>query len=75
MEWHCIYCGSLLIPVDKDNEDWGKFCDHYRQEHGTEWFLCSNEKCVFNGYALVLCHPVGGWKCPAGDSFAIASVK
>jgi hypothetical protein len=75
MTWHCPYCGSELLPVDKDNPDWGSFTSDYAEAHGTEWFLCSKEGCVFHDMPLVLCHPVKGWNYPAGDSFAIAYVK
>lgn len=74
-QWFCPRCGHKLEPVSKDNEDWGDFCSGYHEEHGTFWFLCSNKECVNNDNPLVVHHPVYGWKCRSGDSWAIGYVK
>lgn len=74
-QWFCPRCGQKLDPVSKDNEDWGDFCSGYHEEHGTFWFLCSNKDCVMNENPLVVHHPVYGWKCRSGDSWAIGYVK
>jgi len=74
-QWFCPICGHKLEPVSEDNEDWGDFCGGYHEEHGTFWFLCSNRDCTHNDTPLVVHHPVYGWKCKSGDSWAIGYVK
>ena len=74
-KWFCPYCGHRLKVVVENDPYWGEFCQNYREEHGTEWFLCSNKKCTLNSSPLVLHHPVHGWDNPAGDSWAIGYVK
>lgn len=74
-DWHCIRCGSKLEHIAKDDEWWGDFCWNYMKKHGTLWFLCDNKKCCHNTSPLVLHNPAGGWRTPAGDSYAIGWVK
>jgi len=74
-DWFCPRCGHTLRVVPKDDEWWGQFCEGYRKDHETEWFLCTNENCVYKDCPLVLHHPVYGWDKPAGDSWAIGYVK
>ncbi len=74
----CPCCGSSLRVVIPDDEDWGDFCDGYRQSHGTEWFLCTDDKgegCVYKDIPLILHNPVRGWDKPPGDNWAIGYVK
>jgi len=74
-DWYCPRCGHKLVPVSKDNEDWGDFCERYRQDHGTEWYLCTNNKCVYSEVPMVVHHPAYGWDHPSGDSWAIGYIK
>ena len=74
-KWFCPICGHKLDPVSKDNKDWGDFCNHYHEEHGTSWFLCSNKDCVYKDNPLVVHNPVYGWQFRFGDNWAIGYVK
>jgi hypothetical protein len=77
----CPWCGADMRPVPVDHKDWGAFCQQYREEHDTEWFLCSGQRdgnatdCNAQNFPLVLHHPVYGWDHRAGDSWAIGYVK
>lgn len=71
----CPRCGKKLEVVAKNNKEWGEFCEGYRAEDGTEWFLCSNKDCVFSSAPLVFFNSYHGWNHPAGDNWAIGYVK
>ena len=73
--WYCPRCGKKLKVVSKKDEDWGEFCDGYRQDHGTEWYLCTNKKCIYSEIPMVVHHPAYGWDHPSGDSWAIGYIK
>jgi len=72
---HCPCCGAKLQPVSPQDPYWGDFCEGYRRENGTEWYLCPSKRCTYHDAPLVLFNSYHGWNHPAGDNWAIGWVK
>lgn len=74
MPWYCIRCGFKLIPIAKNNKEWGDITWNEMQRNGTQWYLCANKECFHHNGPLILHHPTN-WQRGAGDSYSISWVK
>ncbi len=70
-QWHCMRCGDKLMPILKEDNDWGYTWDLMKAD-GTQWFLCSNKKCEdHSDNPLILHHPYNT-HTEAGESYSIS---
>lgn len=73
--WHCIRCGHHLREIDEEDRTHGKACYSDMRKDGTLHYQCSNEKCFHYSAPLILHHPIGGFRSPAGESYSISWVR
>ena len=74
-KWFCIRCGSELDPIDKNDEELGKWSWRHMMDDGTQWYRCSNDSCTHHTNPLILHHPLRGWKWPAENDYSISWIQ
>ena len=73
-KWYCLRCGSLLLPIAKEDEWWGAWSWESMKQNGTLWFLCSNDKCCHSAGPLILHHP-NSKSSPAAESYSLSWIR
>jgi len=70
-QWHCMRCGDKLLPIEKDDKEWD-YAWSLMKADGTQWFLCSNQKCEDHYNSPLILHHPYNTHSEASESYSIS---